>query len=84
MKKITKKPKIVICPSCDHIQEEPNIAIGDKFAWQCRSCEGVFEGEKPHLLQKSARFCYPHNGGGNVCTGFGGLAGEVHHKIIKK
>lgn len=70
----------VNCPVCDHIQIEPNLAVGDKFAWQCKQCEAIIEGDKPHPLQHIARFCFPHGGGGNVCTGFGGLAGEVFHK----
>lgn len=34
------------------------------------------------MLQKTAKFAYDRRAGGNVCTGFGGIAGEIRHKII--
>ncbi len=72
---------VVMCPQCDHMQVEINLAEGDKFAWKCMRCEAIVEDGKLHALQAQARFCWPRRGGGNVCTGFGGKAGEVHHKV---
>jgi ribosomal protein S27E len=80
MKNARKKTVEVICPNCLHTQVEHD-APSDKFAWQCRSCLGVFEGDKPHALQKIARFIDYRRG--NVCTGFGGLAGQVHHEVVR-
>jgi hypothetical protein len=68
--------QIVICPNCDHIQEEL-IANGDKYAWICNHCSGAFEGNKPHLLQKEAEFT-------ETPKGFGyGRPGHRYHKVIE-
>ena len=72
---------VVLCPNCDHMQMEINLSQGDKFAWKCEQCEAIIEDGQLHPLQAQARFCWPRRGGGNVCTGFGGQAGEVHHKV---
>ena len=72
-----KKSEIVICPNCNNIQEEPDILVDDKFSWKCRSCDGIFENDKPHLLQKIAKFDYDRR---NVFTGMGGIG----HKIINE
>lgn len=69
--------KKVVCPNCHQWQWKP-VAEGDKYAFQCDRCEGVFENGKPHLLQDIAR--YTSKIGGNVCTGFGGLPGEISHR----
>jgi hypothetical protein len=43
--------EVVICPNCDHIQEETGAArAGDKFAWACRRCGSIVENGKPFLL----------------------------------
>jgi hypothetical protein len=70
----------VNCPVCNHVQTEINLSPDDKFAWFCQGCHALIENDRPHLLQQIARFCFPRNGGGNVCTGFGGLPGEIRHK----
>ena len=69
----------VRCPVCFNFQMETH-APGDKFAYLCKNCNAVIEGvRQPHLLQRVARFIAKH--GGNCCTGFGGLAGEISHKV---
>jgi len=71
----------VFCRCCCNIQTE-RVADDDKFAWKCEKCESVWENYKPHLLQEIARYTVRH--GGNVCVGFGGLAGETSHRVVRK
>lgn len=71
----------VICPVCTNIQSETRPE-GDKYAWLCKRCEAVIEGNEPHILQEKARFIA--RVGGNVCTGFGGMRGQIFHKVYKR
>jgi len=41
----------VMCPKCGHIQVEEH-GEGDKFAWECKKCWNIIEGDKPILFDK--------------------------------
>jgi len=78
MENCNKNFKIIVeCPGCHNKQEEM-IMKGDKFCYICKNCEGLVEGDGLHILQGNCRVIADH--GGNVCTGFGGLLGEVHYR----
>lgn len=75
----------VCCPVCDNKQRETHLVEGDKFAWQCLHCQALIENGQLHLLQGNAKFSGRY--GGNVCTGFGGIPGQIVYKtyeIIRK
>lgn len=69
---------IIICPECEYVEEIEDFK--DKLGWYCRKCHGAFEitsdgNIKKHMLHETARFTA--NSGGNVCTGMGGISGEL-------
>lgn len=58
-----KDKTLLICAVCENLQYETEHPLdgGGKFAWMCRNCGTVVEGDQVHLLQKTARF-KPKNG----------------------
>ncbi|QIG65909.1 hypothetical protein phiOC_p249 [Ochrobactrum phage vB_OspM_OC] len=49
---------VVLCPKCQRLDyERPHpLDNGGKYAWRCRGCGSIVEGDEIHLLQDTAYF----------------------------
>jgi len=77
---------LVLCPECDDQQMEEVHDQKEKFGWHCDNCYAKLEYwpdeevSKRHLLANDPGTRFTTTKGGNVCTGFGGLPGELPRK----
>jgi hypothetical protein len=78
---------LVLCPECSAQQIEEIHNSEEKFGWNCEGCRAVLkyipeEGvSHRHLLANDNSTRFTSSQGGNVCTSFGGLPGEIRRKL---